>query len=149
MTPISTSSVGARRILARTNLLILSSLLCHGLVVCWRPLWFGLLDLLHTLEVALWIVGPWRAIILRRAAGFVAVGGYRVSLLPLPCSRPTRRSWWAHTPVGVAMVGGAFMRRNAACAQVQVRNIGEWVAQCCRFAGVAIFCDQRLRAPIS
>ncbi|MBN06318.1 MAG: YeeE/YedE [Rhodospirillaceae bacterium] len=118
MTPISASSVDARRMLARTNLVILL-LVVVATISLFVGARFGLilavgLALGMTLEgLRFGFAGPWRAIILRREpAGFiaqlVAIGVVAIIASPLLASNSAELVG-AYAPVGVAMVGGAFV----------------------------------------
>lgn len=118
MTYISALPVGARRMLARTNLLILL-LAVVGMISLFVGARYGLvlalgLALGMTLEgLGFGFAGPWRAIILRREpagllAQLVAIGAVAIIAFPLLASNPTEL-FGAHAPVGVAMVGGAFV----------------------------------------
>ena len=114
MTPISASSVGARRVLARTNLVILL-LVVVAMISLFVGARFGLilalgLALGMTLEgLRFGFAGPWRAIILRRdPAGFIAqlaaIGVVAIIASPLLASNSAELVG-AYAPVGVAMVG--------------------------------------------
>ncbi|MDG2033184.1 MAG: YeeE/YedE family protein [Rhodospirillales bacterium] len=118
MTSISVSSVGARRMLARTNLLIIL-LAVVGMISVFVGARFGLilavgLALGMTLEgLRFGFAGPWRALILRRepagvVAQLVAIGGVAIIAFPLLASNPVELVG-AHAPVGLAMAAGAFI----------------------------------------
>ena len=118
MTLIFALPVGARRTLMRTNLLILL-LVVVGMISLFVGARFGLV---LALGLALGMIleglrfgfaGPWRAIILRRdpaglLAQLVAIGIAAIVAFPLLASNPSELVG-AHAPVGVAMVGGAFV----------------------------------------
>ncbi|MAI11409.1 MAG: YeeE/YedE [Rhodospirillaceae bacterium TMED167] len=118
MTFTSALSVGARRMLARTNLLILL-LAVVGMISVFVGARFGLvlalgLALGMTLEgLRFGFAGPWRALILRRepagvVAQLAAIGGVAIIAFPLLASNPAELVG-AHAPVGLAMVAGAFI----------------------------------------
>ena len=118
MTLIAASSVGARRMLARTNLVILL-LVIVAMISLFVGARFGLilalgLALGMTLEgLRFGFAGPWRAIILRREpAGFIAqlaaIGVVAIITSPFLASNSAELVG-AYAPVGVAMGGGAFV----------------------------------------
>ena len=118
MKSISAFSVGPRRILARANLLFWL-LAVFGMILVFVGARFGLilalgLALGMTLEgLRFGFAGPWRAMILRRepaglVAQFLAIGAVSIIAFPLLESNPVELVG-AHAPIGVAMVGGAFI----------------------------------------
>ena len=118
MRSISAFSVGPRRILARANLLFWL-LAVFGMILVFVGARFGLilalgLALGMTLEgLRFGFAGPWRAMILRRepaglVAQFLAIGAVSIIAFPLLHLNPVELVG-AHAPIGVAMVGGAFI----------------------------------------